>query len=1374
MRFELRPVPDTKPFLDDFVNQDIQRDKDYQELKAIIDEYHKVYIEKSLSRDSILDIEKMQELKKWTDRFNTLKTYSEKQKLKKEMESIQEELRKSIKTQFDESAEELRGQIKKSKKSKANKADDNTENSKQDTGKKRKNPLFTEELITDILPKWLNSFSWKEIQKTTSLKEKIKDYLNNKRASEVLSNHQKKESDETDFQDWKAHYLQVVEKFNRFTTYLKGFHDNRKNMYSDKEQVTAVSHRIINENLPKFFSNMDIYKKINKNFSDLPEQLESIKSDLKEEFDYFQITNLSQLFEISCFNKCLTQKGIDHYNAIIGGKTKEDKEKIQGINEKINLYRQKKQIKNLPFMQGLYKQILSDRESHSFLPESFENNQEFCEAIQTLWKHISEQIDNTNKNLLESIEQLLMDISEDKNQISSIYFNKSKLSALSNRLFSEWSVIDSALKEYSESIFNNKKEREKFLKQDFFSFQDLHEALIKQKNEEDESSDLATKIPEKNILLHYFENIVSHFKFILKEERKPSSLFSEKQAVSEIINSFYDEIKNVLSNPPAENKKFNKKEIEFIKNFLDSVLEFFHLVKPLYLEKDKKKLSDVKKDDTFYNEFEPLYEKLSHIVQLYNKCRNYIATNKIHLKKVKINFEDNTLLDGWDVNKESDNLSVILRKKKKAKWIYYLGIMNRNSRKIFDYHIKNKDSDATIQKKDILKNNILVGESKQPYFEKMNYKQISDPNKDIQNLMRIDDRVCRKTINLDTLKEKHLPSKIWNIKKKGSYLSGPEHNPSDLKTFISYYQEMAKEYWKQFELKLKSSEKYQNFKDFTDDIASQSYKLSFDKIKENYIEKKVQNGDLYLFQIYNKDFSEHSKGKPNIHTSYFKLLFDDENLKDTILKLNGQAEIFYRKSSMKKEVIHQKNKPIANKNPLNPKSQSTFGYDIVKNRRWTEDRFFVHVPINLNFKQKTMKSYQFNQKVLESLKSNKNVNIIGIDRGERHLAYYTVINQKKDMLEQGSFNIISTEYKNQNSEKIDMNTNYHKLLETKEQERDQSRKSWDKIENIKELKSGYLSHLVHQIAKLMIKHNAIVVFEDLNKGFKHGRMKFEKQVYQKLEKALIDKLNYLVFKNIEDLKQPGGLLKAYQLTAPFKSLNKMGKQTGFVFYTPAHYTSKVDPKTGFINLIYPRYTTVEKSQKLFKRFESIFYDKEKDFFVFEYSDGKVNPDKKSESNGKWVVCTHGSERYKYNNKQKTTQKVNVTVAIKKLFDQYNIQYQNGEDIRDTIIKQDKKDFFIHLICCLKLTLQLRHINPEAKHDQEKDFILSPVADEKGRFFDSRKAKNNEPQNADANGAYHIALKGLIMLNKLDQWDSTSRTPDLKVHNKEWFNFIKPK
>jgi CRISPR-associated protein Cpf1 len=72
------------------------------------------------------------------------------------------------------------------------------------------------------------------------------------------------------------------------------------------------------------------------------------------------------------------------------------------------------------------------------------------------------------------------------------------------------------------------------------------------------------------------------------------------------------------------------------------------------------------------------------------------------------------------------------------------------------------------------------------------------------------------------------------------------------------------------------------------------------------------------------------------------------------------------------------------------------------------------------------------------------------------------------------------------------------------------------IESIKELKNGYISQVVHKLASLIIEHNAIIVFEDLNSGFKRGRQKIEKQIYQKLELALAKKLNYLTMKTKMD------------------------------------------------------------------------------------------------------------------------------------------------------------------------------------------------------------------------------------------------------------------
>ena len=58
-----------------------------------------------------------------------------------------------------------------------------------------------------------------------------------------------------------------------------------------------------------------------------------------------------------------------------------------------------------------------------------------------------------------------------------------------------------------------------------------------------------------------------------------------------------------------------------------------------------------------------------------------------------------------------------------------------------------------------------------------------------------------------------------------------------------------------------------------------------------------------------------------------------------------------------------------------------------------------------------------------------------------------------------------------------------------------------------------------------------------------------------------------------------------------------------------------------------------------------------------------------------------------------------------------------------------------------------------KPDKDTDYILSPVQDVNGVFFDSRRmnkeTKPQLPKNGDANGAYNIARKGLLSINKLN-------------------------
>jgi CRISPR-associated protein Cpf1 len=470
--------------------------------------------------------------------------------------------------------------------------------------------------------------------------------------------------------------------------------------------------------------------------------------------------------------------------------------------------------------------------------------------------------------------------------------------------------------------------------------------------------------------------------------------------------------------------------------------------------------------------------------------------------------------------------------------------------------------------------------------------------------------------------------------------------------------------------------------------------------------------------------------------------------------------VFFRKASLTKErPEHPAHQPIVNKNPNNPKKTSTFEYDLVKDRRYTVDKFQFHVPITMNFK--ATGNDMINGRVYDYLKEAEDTYVIGIDRGERHLLYLTLIDPQGRIVEQRSLNEMVNEYQN-----VERKTNYHDLLDFREAERKQARQSWMTIENIKELKEGYLSQVVHLISQMMVKYKAIVVMEDLNMGFKRGRQKVEKQVYQKFEKMLIDKLNYLVDKDT-DAEAAGGLLHAYQLTNKFKSFQRLGKQSGFLFYVPAWNTSKIDPTTGFVNLLNTHYESIAISRSFFHKFKQIRYNAQSDWFEFklDYNDF----DKRAEgTRTEWTLCTQGERIHTFRNKEKNSEWDNKTVYLteefKKFFYQYDVDIHGN--LKDLILERNEKSFFKGLYDLLKLTLQMRNSITRTN----VDYLVSPVMNAEGSFYDSRKAGKYLPENADANGAYNIALKGLWVLRQIRQ-SKKQEDAKLTITNKEWLCFV---
>lgn len=1110
---------------------------------------------------------------------------------------------------------------------------------------------------------------------------------------------------------------ETVECFRSFTTYFKGFNTNRENMYSSDEKSTAIAYRCINDNLPRFLDNVKSFQKVIDNLSD--ETITKLNTDLYNTFG----RNIEDIFSVDYFEFVLAQSGIDIYNSMIGGYTCSDGTKIQGLNECIESYNQQvaknEKSKRLPLMKQLYKQILSEKDSVSFIPEKFNSDNEVLLSIEDYYAaHIGD---------FDLLTELLQSLNT-YNANGIFVKSGAAVSDISNGAFNSWNVLRLAWNEKYEALHpvTSKTKLDNYIEK-----RDKIYKAIK-----------SFSLFELQSLGNENGNEITDW-YISSSKECNSKIKEAYLQARELLKSDYEK---------SYNKRLSKngKATELVKNLLDAIKDFQHLVKSL-----NGTGKEENKDELFYGKFTSYYDPIADIDRLYDKVRNYITQKPYSKDKIKLNFDNPTFLKGWALGNEFANSAQLLKDGDN----YYLAIMDKELKN----NIPKKYNSPT---------------NEEDMLQKIIYQQAADPSKDIPNLLVIDGVTVKKNgrrektgihagenIILENLRNTYLPDNINRIRKEKTFSTSSENfSKDDLYEYIQYYICRAQEYYSSYNFTFKNASEYKSFPEFLGHVNSQAYQISYDNISKKQIMELVNNGYIYLFQIYNKDFSKYSKGTPNLHTLYFKMLFDERNLSNVVYKLNGEAEMFYREASIndKEKITHQANQPIENKNPDNEKKESTFEYDIIKDKRFTKRQFSLHVPITINFKAHGQEFLNYD--VRKTVKYKDDNYVIGIDRGERNLIYISVIDSNGKIVEQMSLNEIISD----NGHRVD----YQKLLDTKEKERDKARKNWTSVENIKELKEGYISQVVHKICELVVKYDAVIAMEDLNFGFKRGRFPVEKQVYQKFENMLISKLNLLIDKKA-DPTEDGGLLRAYQLTNKFDGVNK-GKQNGIIFYVPAWDTSKIDPVTGFVNLLKPKYTSVSEAKKLFETIDDIKYNVNTDMFEFCIDYGKF-PRCNSDYKKTWTVCTNSNRILTCRNKEKNNmwdnKQIVLTDKFKSLLGEFGIDYKGN--LKTSILSISNADFYRRLIKLLSLTLQMRN-SITGSTLPEDDYLISPVANDRGEFYDSRNYKGTNaalPCDADANGAYNIARKALWAISVLKSTpDDMLNKANLSIANAEWLEY----
>lgn len=1154
-------------------------------------------------------------------------------------------------------------------------------------------------------------------EKTCELIEQIKQ---NKKLSESEKNNQ----------------INAIKTFDKFVGFFSGYQENRNNMFSEKAEITAISNRLINENMISYFENCFKLEKIKNNVPDLYE-------------DLFKILN-KYAFPKS-YSDLIIQEKIKEYNTLIGHNF-EDKY-AKGCNQVINEYRLRYPEKknNIPFLSQLYNQIL-------FRDEQKQNYIEEITSDKELFENINIYIQCTLDDYLKSVNNLF----DDKSIFSDIYFLSNKCSSLSKILFetekNSYSVLGRRLAENNIELSN------------YINIDDINKTC-------DVNVYDILKCRYEQIRVE-IKNNIEIVKPILKLEK-----LNEDRTVpkSDNIN---------------DKGGIGFQQIEAIQKLFNSIIELNRFIQLFSLELNGKKVEIENINFDFYHRFEVINE-LKNDFLIYLKAKDYLTKKPYSNDKIRLYFDNNSyFLNGFVESKTetSDHGTqyggYLFRKKNDfGEYDYYLGC-SKNV-KLFREHLastileddkseyerfyyyqlktqtiynnyKNREGESYDIDKQKLKDTIFQVTKDCGIMFK--YEKDDTPTKYLENIRKENFALYKEVISNESVKKLQLD--IIN----------------NLKTVFGKYTAKAPA------LKDVIDKDYQFLKDFNDDIENISknkiiyYAPVSKKELENLLNPQEDSNNkakFYLFKIQNKDLKNKSErknknGTDNLHTMYFKALMSEKQYTFDI----GTGMVFFREQNYTgKKVVHERNKAILNKTPDYAKRESIFDYDIVKDKRYFEDKFFLHLSLDINYSKPSPKMAELNTKVNQFLYKNRDdVNIMGIDRGERNLIYITIIDRKGNIILQKSMNELIYKVKS-NEKEIAVKKDYHAILNNRAKERDLARKNWGVIDSIKELKEGYLSQVVHEIVLLMMRYNAVIVMEDLNPNFKRSRINIDSQIYQKFEKALIEKLGYLVLKKDEVVDgeniEKSDVLYGLQLTSPVPAIKDMKNQNGFIFYVWPQYTSKIDPVTGFVSMFDTRAKNIDGYISFFKKFSAIKYNGEDfEFHIDDYQQFFNKKDKMLLN--EFVLTSKGTKwiNVKTNGKWESVPK-EPTKELLKLFE--NKIDING-DIRAQITENKMtSDFYYNLMLIFRNIIQLRS---SKSGDSSIDYIQSPFLLEDGTTFNSlelkEKFENGKkvmlPIDADANGAYHIALKGLMALNTIKE------DGKIKISNKnsDWFKFVQKK
>jgi len=941
----------------------------------------------------------------------------------------------------------------------------------------------------------------------------------------------------------------------------------------------------------------------------------------------------------------------------------------------------------------------------------------------------------------------------------------------------------------------------------------------------------------------------------------------------ENMQSFLSSVDGVLK---IRNYKTNESRKK-IKELMDRVKYTIQMLKYFNVNENKikdkgnsfdSKIANALKEIIFEAKLDEDTEEKAEVnwFKWYDALRNFLTKkpqDSAKENKLKLNFEKGNLMGGFvdshTDNDKPDNATqyggYLFRKHSYdlKEYEYFLGISKDSN--LFRCYLQNTVMESNksdfnrleyYQPKSSTFFSSKYSENKTKLFEYISekIKRIAEKKKELL-LTNEEKENFKKKVEVRMFKGNTPTQLIENIRKEKENLEFQEiFNDENLLSIVNEMIVEMKSFTKNYENRTPSLKKIQNenyegifgLKSIIDDlqkIAKETKVYNYFSVSQKEFDYACNRKEkpLYLFKIVNKDLSktaetrkkdENKNHRKNLHTLYYEMLMSGEQETIDI----GRGTIFYRKRGVNKKIVKKgyENKPWVIEN-----KRFTGNDELEKQNRQSSvcdgKSFFLHLSTFLNYVEikgidkgkPTGKAIEkVHKKVYQNFSNQPEVCFLGLDRGEKHLAYYSLVNSKGEIVDQDTLNLPFTDNdgKSRSVEKDGYIWNqkewkpkkfickdYNDLLEAVASNREMARENWQTINTIKELKNGYVSHAIRKVVDLAVdldnQQPTFIVLEDLNTGFKRGRQKIEKSVYQKFETTLAKKLNFLVDKSKkEGLGSPA---QALQLTPPVQNYRDIEKknQVGIMLYTRANYTSQTDPVTGWRKTIYLQKGSEEyikaqiiggkHNRKVYKaKFTDIYH--ENGDYIFLYKDENTEKEWKlySSINGVSLDRFRGKREDK---NEWSVEKYDIVEILDNVFVDFDKKRSLLDQINEGIIpkkfENNESKMFKNLEKftsweLLRFGIDLiQQIRNTGENERDKDFIQSPVRyEENDKHFDSRgyldreknKEKVNLPTSGDANGAYNIARKGIIMNEHIKQWKhdgEKNKDLNLFVSDEEW-------